>query len=92
MCDDSLSKRIYITWQQFGELTVLGYAETIKSCAYWKCQCSCGNIVKVRGDHLRHGQTKSCGCKVASYVSSSRHISLVGKRFGRLSVISDYGM
>ena len=91
MGDDILSKRIDITGQQFGELTVLGYAETIKSCAYWKCQCSCGNIVKVRGDHLRHGQTKSCGCKVASYVSNSRHISLVGKRFGRLSVISDCG-
>jgi hypothetical protein len=89
--DDILSKRIDITGKVFNELTVLEYAETKNGCAYWRCQCSCGNIVNVRSDHLRGGKIKSCGCKVADYVSNSRHISLVGKRFGRLSVISEAG-
>ena len=30
--------------------------------ARWVCQCSCGNVTLVRGDCLRDGHTKSCGC------------------------------
>lgn len=26
------------------------------------CKCDCGNITKVRVEHLRSGHTKSCGC------------------------------
>lgn len=86
-----MSKRIDITGQQFGELTVLEYAETVKACAYWKCQCSCGNIVKVRSDHLRGGKTKSCGCKVSELVSNSRHETLVNRVFNRLTVLAEVG-
>lgn len=28
----------------------------------WKCQCDCGNIIKVRSTSLRSGHTYSCGC------------------------------
>lgn len=55
-----------LTGQIFGKLTVLERDSSKpmgKACfAYWKCQCACGNIVSVRGDHLRNGTTKSCGC------------------------------
>ena len=55
-----------LTDKHFGRLVVIERDKTKpmgKNCfAYWKCQCICGNIVSVRGDHLRNGQTQSCGC------------------------------
>lgn len=33
-----------------------------KNASYWKCKCSCGGIVTVRGVSLTYGDTKSCGC------------------------------
>lgn len=30
---------------------------------YWICQCDCGNLSKpIRGQSLKDGHTKSCGC------------------------------
>ena len=55
-----------LTNQRFGKLKVLKRDLTKpqgKACfAYWICQCDCGNICSVRGDHLRDGSTQSCGC------------------------------
>lgn len=52
--------------QEFGYLCVLKRDTTKpmgKNCfAYWICKCRCGNLVSVRGDHLRDGTTQSCGC------------------------------
>jgi len=28
----------------------------------WKCLCSCGKYTEVKGNHLRRGAIKSCGC------------------------------
>lgn len=28
----------------------------------WECMCDCGNTTIVAGNHLRSGETKSCGC------------------------------
>lgn len=30
--------------------------------AYWICQCECGALRSIRGESLRNGNTKSCGC------------------------------
>ena len=54
---------IDLTNQKFGHLTVLRRDNAdIKGFARWICQCDCGNIVSIRGDHLRSGNTISCGC------------------------------
>ncbi len=57
-----MSKRIDLTGQKFGRLTVTEYSHTHDGCAFWKCICDCGNIVVVRSRDLRSGRTKSCGC------------------------------
>lgn len=62
----------------------------------WKCKCSCGNIVTVKGKNLRNGNTKSCGCinkelLIARNIATGEEIK-VGDRFGKLTVIADLGM
>lgn len=29
---------------------------------FWHCRCDCGTEKLIRGDHLRHGKARSCGC------------------------------
>src|SRR5262252_8546839 len=29
----------------------------------WRCRCDCGKETVVLADHLRSGNTKSCGCR-----------------------------
>jgi len=55
---------IGITGRRFGRLVVLelrpernGDGGTL-----WHCRCDCGGEHIARGDHLRRGTTKSCGC------------------------------
>lgn len=57
---------IDMTGQRFGKLIVLERDLSKPSgqnqYAYWICQCDCGNVTSVRGDHLRDGSTIGCGC------------------------------
>ncbi len=45
-----------------GKLTVIDYHGSKNGQAYWMCKCDCGNIIIARGNHLRSGNVKSCGC------------------------------
>lgn len=57
------AKRMDLTGQRYGKLTVLAPAENIGSMTAWLCRCDCGREVVVMTAHLRSGQTESCGCK-----------------------------
>lgn len=58
-----------LSGNKYGRLTVLEQ-DLIRSKkaqqSYWICQCECGNIVSIRGDHLRRQETVSCGCQKQS--------------------------
>ena len=79
----------------YGYLTVIARAENDKEGrAQWLCQCKSGNQVTVRGKALRNGNTKSCGCyqkERAAQSNMDRVGSLVGKKFGKLTVICENG-
>lgn len=47
---------------QFGRLTVLTEAPKSGRRRMWVCRCECGNELTTKGDYLRSGDTKSCGC------------------------------
>lgn len=76
-----MSKRIDMTGQRFGMLTVLRPSDQKKS--YWVCQCDCGAIKECHPSNLRSGNTRSCGC------STKIRTDLTGERFGKLTVLQE---
>ena len=91
-----MGKFIDLTGQTFGRLTVLKYhGINDKGIHMWLCRCECGNEKVVRGDALRYGQTRSCGCLAhEAHVAagkkshpSSKFIDLTGQTFGYLTVL-----
>lgn len=62
-----MSKFQDLTGKKFGKLTVISRAtDYIKPNGHkiiqWDCLCECGNKTIVRGEYLKSGHTKSCGC------------------------------
>lgn len=59
----------------------------------WFCQCSCGNFIIVSGSDLKTKNTLSCGCLNKDNLyhrHDKEREEIIGKRFGRLTVISFY--
>ena len=56
-------KKVDLTGQRYGRLTVLAPVENIGARTAWLCRCDCGAEVVVKTYHLRSGHTKSCGCQ-----------------------------
>jgi len=59
-----MAKKIDLTNQRFGRLTVL--RDSGKRIKYghiiWACKCDCGKRVEIISGNLRYGHTRSCGC------------------------------
>lgn len=57
-----------LTGKRYERLLVIRFAGFIQAGshprreAFWECQCDCGNTVRVRGNNLKRGGVKSCGC------------------------------
>jgi len=55
-------KKLDLTGQKFGMLTVISPAENISGRTAWLCRCDCGRERVVKTANLRNGCTKNCGC------------------------------
>ena len=83
---------IDLSGYRFGKLTVLSEADTIYSSSgqkfrRWNCICDCGNTIIVQQRNLTCLKyAKSCGCLSRS--SRKPKKSLVGNRYGLLTVVS----
>lgn len=81
--------------EKFGRWTVLSRApdHITKSglrVKMWTCRCECGTVKNVRQSELLSGGSKSCGCYKSDRMrefAKSQSYDLVGKRFGRLTVL-----
>jgi hypothetical protein len=75
---------INMTDMIYGRLLVIERSErrkTDQEAAYWWCECSCGypKRVRIRGDALRNGNSKSCGCIPRELLKTKRGGSIKGK-------------
>lgn len=79
------------TGKVYGDLTVLCLDKVMKKgkCyrTFWKCQCSCGDIVSKRSDALN--DASSCGCRTKELLiqNSGVKLDIAGQKFHRLTAI-----
>lgn len=91
-----MSKNVDLTGQKFGKLLVIERTENPnnkKKCKYWKCICDCGKESIQPTTNLLSG--KSTECWDCSHITTGlkRRRSLVGQKFGHLTVIEEqYGV
>jgi hypothetical protein len=54
----------FVAGQRFGRLIVIDEVERLgrKGNSIWNCQCDCGVLTRTRGDRIKNGITRSCGC------------------------------
>ncbi|MCK5788623.1 MAG: HNH endonuclease [Chlamydiia bacterium] len=91
-----MPKLVDLTGMTFGRLYVVGRAKDYvspkgKHVTMWDCICSCkgkNSIKAIRGSNLVNGTTTSCGCYNRERSIEVNLKDLVGKRFGRLTVVS----
>lgn len=64
-----------MTGLRFGRLVAIKVVERRKNGVKWLCKCDCGNEAIVRGNYLRSGHTKSCGCLAKENLKLPRNYS-----------------
>ena len=78
-----------ISGEKYGRLTAVSRTEHAGSCAYWTCQCECGETCVVATSDLRSGHTRSCGClrREIAPKASLTHGNTRGRRFSPTYVV-----
>ncbi len=76
-------KLIDLAGNRYGKLVVIKYVGDLK----WMCRCDCGNVTTQKGQKLREGKRKSCGCTTRSlhqtwYDGRKRSIPEISKLSG----------
>ncbi|MEB6549051.1 hypothetical protein MXL46_08075 [Heyndrickxia sporothermodurans] len=82
-----MPKKIDITDEKYGRLTVLKEVEPKGYSRRFLCRCKCGNETIVYMSALRKKTTQSCGCIQREKASQSNLKDLTNKTFGMLTAI-----
>ena len=84
-----MGKKVDLTGKLFGRLVVLKEEpiRDIHGKILWQCCCTCGSTKIIRGDDLKSGAIKSCGCLQKQRISEDARIDLTGLIFGRWHVL-----
>lgn len=88
-------QKLDITGQRWGRLVAMkqvGYitrksGDKERRQALWLWQCDCGNTKEIPATEVKHGGTRSCGCKTIEHAAGMRTQNITGQQFGRLKAI-----
>ena len=81
----SKARTIDLTGHVYGRLTVIKKHGLSKSGSIaWLCKCDCGNETIVSSNHLRKGNTKSCGCLHREIISLPLGVAAFNDLFSRI--------
>ena len=91
----SKKARLDITGQRWGRLVAIkhvGYVEKkngdrMMKQSVWLWQCDCGNTKKIPATEVKHGGTRSCGCKATEHITNLRKEDITERQFGRLTAV-----
>ena len=84
-----MGKKIDLTGQKFGKLTVIRDTSTRKgSEVVWECECECGEVRYASISQLKYGQIKACRVCAKRTQGKRSKDELVGLVFGELTVLS----
>lgn len=81
------AKILDLSGKIFGKLTVINRAENFGRKTAWFCNCDCGSKnIRIRGENLKEGRTKSCGCilKDSSNSVSNKPVIQIEKENGKI--------
>lgn len=73
-------RKVDITGQRFGRLTVVARNGTLGGHSAWLCRCDCGNEKTVALHNLRNGGVRSCGCLNREMAQERGRRSKIGER------------
>lgn len=90
-----MPKKIDLTGQRFGRLTVMYEAEPKYTSGgnrkvVWHCKCDCGNEKDISSSELRKGYTKSCGCYNRDVARERMHLQ--NKKYNKYDLTGEYGI
>jgi hypothetical protein len=81
-----------IAGQKFGRLTaVRRVTSNLGRKAVWEFLCECGGVAVLEATRVVTGRTESCGCLRLERLRAAISPEMIGKRFGRLVVVSEAG-
>jgi len=75
---------------RFGMLQVIQFIHVVRTNAFWKCLCDCGNEIKIASVLLQTGKIKSCGCTPQDQVMLCPKRFKVDGRMRTLTWLSNY--
>ena len=77
-----------IIGNKYGHLEILDFVKRENKANYYLCKCDCGNIKVVDSRRLLYGDNKNITCGCNKWKRKNK-IDMVGKRFGRLTVLRE---
>lgn len=77
--------------EKFHKLTVIKMLGVRDGFSVASCRCDCGNFATIKVAELRSGHKRSCGCSSWRERSRKSSENIVGKKYGRLTVVSMAG-